>query len=74
MVRTVTGLFFGTLAALAGIVPFSMVRTDAVLPDQMTGVWLAVAAIAAAVTLGTSLATARRVPRTPAVGAVAVTA
>ncbi|WP_267891233.1 hypothetical protein [Streptomyces dysideae] len=32
----------------------------------------AVVAVAAAVTLGTSLATARRMLRTPAVGAVAV--
>jgi putative ABC transport system permease protein len=71
LVLTVTGVCFGTLAALAGIVPFTVVRTDEVLPDQALGVWLAVVAVAAAVTLGTGLATARRVLRTPAVRAVA---
>ncbi|MER8220378.1 FtsX-like permease family protein [Streptomyces sp. NPDC094143] len=71
LVLTVTGVCFGTLAALAGIVPFTMVRTDGVLPNQVFGVWLAVVAVAAAVTVGTGLATARRVLRTPAVRAVA---
>ncbi|MFE2280700.1 FtsX-like permease family protein [Streptomyces sp. NPDC059454] len=71
LVLTVVGLLFGTLAALAGIVPFTVVRGDAVLPGQMFGVWAAVASAGAAVTLGTSLATARRVLRTPAVRAVA---
>ncbi|CAM5682254.1 hypothetical protein SALBM311S_05905 [Streptomyces alboniger] len=39
---TVTGLFFGTVAALAGIIPFTAVRTDSVLPDRGLGIWLAV--------------------------------
>ncbi|MGP2437778.1 FtsX-like permease family protein [Streptomyces sp. JW3] len=68
---TVTGVLFGTVAALAGIVPFTMVRTDAVLPDAFWGTWLAMTAVAAAVTLGTSVWTARRVLRVPAVRAVA---
>jgi putative ABC transport system permease protein len=68
---TVTGVLFGTLAALAGVVPFTVVRTDAVLPEQFLGTWAAMAAVGAAVTLGTGLATAHRVLRTPAVGAVA---
>ncbi|GAA4325025.1 ABC transporter permease [Streptomyces venetus] len=71
LVLTVTGVCFGTLTALAGIIPFTVVRTDGVLPDQVFGVWLPVVGIAAAVTLGTGLATARRVLRTPAVRAVA---
>ncbi|MFI8202851.1 FtsX-like permease family protein [Streptomyces sp. NPDC085937] len=74
LVLTAVGLLFGTLAALAGIVPFTVVRTDAVLPGQLTGVWLAVAAAGAAATLGTLLSTARRVLRTPAVRAVGATA
>ncbi|MCC8451797.1 MULTISPECIES: FtsX-like permease family protein [Streptomyces] len=74
VIMTLTGVFFGTVAALAGVVPFTVVRTDAVLPDQFPGVWLAMVAVSAAVTLGTSLATARRVLRTPAVGAVALAA
>ncbi|KOG41729.1 FtsX-like permease family protein [Streptomyces resistomycificus] len=74
LILTVTGLAFGTLAALAGIIPFTLVRTDSVLPGQGLGIWLAVVSVAAAATLGTSLLTARRVLRTPAVGAVAVAA
>ncbi|MET8827177.1 FtsX-like permease family protein [Streptomyces sp. NPDC004610] len=70
LVLTVTGLFFGTAAALAGVVPFTVVRADGVLPGQFPGTWAAVAAAAAAVTAGTSLLTARRVLRTPAVRAV----
>lgn len=74
LILTVVGLFFGTVAALAGIIPFTVVRTDSVLPHQGLGIWLAVVSIAAAATLGTSLATARRVLRTPAVGAVGLAA
>ncbi|WP_369197989.1 FtsX-like permease family protein [Streptomyces djakartensis] len=74
LVLTVTGVCCGTLAALAGIVPFTVVRTDGVLPGQVFGVWLTVIAVAAAVTLGTGLATARRVLRTDAVRAVAAAA
>ncbi|MFD6037542.1 FtsX-like permease family protein [Streptomyces griseoincarnatus] len=74
LVLTVAGLLFGTLAALAGIVPFTVVRSDAVLPGQLAGVWTAVATVGAAATVGTSLFTARRVLRTPAVRAVGVAA
>ncbi|WP_318215695.1 FtsX-like permease family protein [Streptomyces sp. SCL15-6] len=74
VILTVTGVLFGTSAALAGVVPFTVVRTDAVLPDQFLGTWLAMAAVSAAATLGTSLVTARRVLRVPAVGAVALAA
>lgn len=71
LVLTVTGILLGTVAGLAGILPFTVVRTDAVWPDQGPGVWLAVVAVAAAATLGTGVGTARRVLRTPAVEAVA---
>lgn len=73
-VLTVTGVVFGTVAALAGIVPFTVVRTDAVLPEQVLGVWAVVVPVAAVVTWGTSLATTRRMLRVPAVAAVAVAA
>lgn len=73
-ILAVTGVLLGSVAALAGIVPFTVVRTDSVLPHQGLGIWLAVVAVAAAVTLGTSLVTARRVLRTPAVRAVALAA
>jgi putative ABC transport system permease protein len=70
LVLTAVGLCFGTVAALAGIIPFTVVRTDSLLPHQGLGIWLAVASVAAAATIGTSLVTARRVLRTPAVEAV----
>ncbi|WP_432196221.1 FtsX-like permease family protein [Streptomyces sp. bgisy027] len=72
LILTVTGVVFGALAALAGIVPFTVVRSDEVLPGEVYGIGLAVVGVAAAVTLGTGLVTARRMLRTPAVGAVAV--
>ncbi|MCK1798943.1 ABC transporter permease [Streptomyces sp. XM4193] len=73
-VLTVIGLLCGTLAAFAGIVPFSLVRTDAVMPGQGPGIWLAVAATASLATFATSLLTARRALRTPAVEAVGLAA
>ncbi|MEU6304878.1 FtsX-like permease family protein [Streptomyces chartreusis] len=72
LILTATGVVFGALAALAGIIPFTVVRSDEVLPGEVYGIGLAVVAVAAAVTLGTALVTARRMLRTPAVGAVAV--
>jgi len=73
-VLTLTGLFLGTIAALAGIIPFTMARTDEVLPGQGLGIWLAIIAIATAATAVTTIGTARRTLRTPAVEAVAVAA
>jgi putative ABC transport system permease protein len=74
VILTVTGVFFGTLAGLAGILPFTLVRTDATWPGQGLGIWIAIVAVAAAVTLGTSLITAWRALRTPAVAAVTLVA
>ncbi|MFF3346230.1 FtsX-like permease family protein [Streptomyces sp. NPDC002779] len=72
LILTLTGVVCGTLAALAGIIPFTLVRSDRLLPTEFYGVAAAVIAVAAATTLGTSLVTTRRVLRTPAVAAVAV--
>ncbi|MFE7069796.1 FtsX-like permease family protein [Streptomyces sp. NPDC057620] len=74
LVLTVTGVVLGTGGALAGIVAFTTVRTDSVLPDQGLGIWLGVVAVAVAVTMGTSLVTAWRVLRVPAIDAVALAA
>lgn len=74
VVLTVTGVFFGTVAGLAGILPFTIVRTDSVLPDQGLGVWLGVVAVAAVATLLTSVLTAVRTLRTPAITAVGLAA
>lgn len=51
LILTVTGVFFGTLAGLAGVLAFSAVRTDSPWPAQGPGIWLTVVAVAAAVTL-----------------------
>ncbi|MFF1640434.1 FtsX-like permease family protein [Streptomyces sp. NPDC058246] len=74
VILTVTGVFLGSVAGLAGIVPFTLVRVDTAWPEQGLGIWFGVVAVAAAVTLGTSLVTARRTLRTPAVAAVTLAA
>ncbi|GAA5030134.1 FtsX-like permease family protein [Streptomyces siamensis] len=74
VVLTVTGVFFGTLAGLAGILPFTLVRSDTLLPGRGPGIWLGVVAVAALVTVGTSLLTARHAVRAPAVEAVTLAA
>ncbi|MFE2737513.1 FtsX-like permease family protein [Streptomyces sp. NPDC059349] len=74
LVLTVTGVFFGTVAGLAGIVPFTTVRTDSILPGQGLGIWLTVVALAATATFVTSLGTARKTLRVRAVDAVAIAA
>ncbi|ONK12637.1 ABC transporter permease [Streptomyces sp. MP131-18] len=70
LLLTVTGVVLGTAAGLAGLVPFNMVRTDTVWPEQSPLVWLGIVATAAAATMVTGWATARRALRTPAVVAV----
>ncbi|MDX3759880.1 FtsX-like permease family protein [Streptomyces mirabilis] len=74
LILTVTGVFLGTVAGLGGVVAFSAVRTGSPWPGQGPGIWLAVVAVATAVTLGTVLFTARRTLRTPAVAAVTLVA
>ncbi|MEY9858484.1 putative ABC transport system permease protein [Catenulispora sp. GAS73] len=64
------GLFFGSLAALAGIIPFSYARTGHLIPDQGVGVFLAVAASVTALTLASCLGAARRVLSAPALAAI----
>jgi putative ABC transport system permease protein len=71
-VLTVTGVLFGAVASLFTILPFNFARTDTVLPDGGPGVFLAIAAVAAVLAVVTSLATAGRALRIPAVEAVAV--
>ncbi len=67
IVLTATGVLFGTIAATVTIVPYSIARTRQILPDTTIGIYLAVVAIAAVVTLGASVGTARRALRVPAV-------
>lgn len=74
VILTVTGVFFATVAALAGVIPFSMVRVDTAVPDQSIGIWLVVVGIGAVATIVTSVGTAYRGLRVPAVEAVALAA
>ncbi|NUP48327.1 MAG: ABC transporter permease [Catenulispora sp.] len=67
----VAGLVFGTVAALAGVLPFSYAKTGAWLPDQGLWVFLGVAATVSAVTVAACLGAARSALRTPALAAVA---
>ena len=74
VILTVTGVFFATVAAIAGIVPYSIARTGTTVPDQDLGIWLLVVGIGAAATIVTSVGTAYRGLRTPAVEAVTLAA
>lgn len=64
------GVFFGSLAALAGVIPFSYARTGDLIPDQGVGVFLGVTASVAVLTVAACLGAARRVLRVPALAAV----
>ena len=67
----VTGVLFGSVAAVATVVPYSIARTDKVFPDLSIAIYLGVVVVAGALTLAASLGTARRAIRIPAVEAVA---
>lgn len=65
------GVLFGSIASIVTVIPFSIARTDSVLPDQTIGIYLGVVGTAALTTLAASLIAARRTIRGPAVEAVA---
>jgi ABC-type antimicrobial peptide transport system permease subunit len=69
IVLTATGVLFGTIASMVTVLPFSIARTDSVLPDSTIGIYLGVVALAATLTLAAGLGTTRRAIRTPAVEA-----
>jgi ABC-type antimicrobial peptide transport system permease subunit len=69
-----TGVAAGAAASLVTIVPFTIARTDGVLPGTGLGVFAAVVAAAAGLTLASSVGAARRAVRPPAVEAVAIPA
>ncbi len=70
-VLTVTGVLFGSIAAVIAVVPYSIARTGAVLPDESIALYLGIIAVAAVLTFAASLGAASRAIRTPAVQAVA---
>ncbi|WP_433890337.1 FtsX-like permease family protein [Streptomyces sp. CA-111067] len=63
----VTGVLFGSLAGLLSVVPYSLAVTDKAVPDTSIGIYLAVVGGVAALTVGASLAAARRTTRGPAI-------
>jgi predicted lysophospholipase L1 biosynthesis ABC-type transport system permease subunit len=70
LVLLVTGVLFGSIAALFTLLPYSVARTDSLVPDVGVGIYVAVVAAAAVLTLAASLGTARRAAGTPAIEAV----
>ncbi|MEC4014907.1 ABC transporter permease [Streptomyces sp. H27-D2] len=73
-VLALAGVVFGTLAGAVTVVPYTIARTDEVLPDTGLGLWLGVVAVAVLATLASAIGTARRTLRTAAVETVAPTA
>jgi putative ABC transport system permease protein len=71
-VLVTTGVVFGSIASLVTIVPYSIARTDSAVPDTGLASWLGVVAVAVTLALASSLGTARRTIREPAVEAAAV--
>jgi putative ABC transport system permease protein len=71
VVLAATGVLFGAVGSIATIVPYSVARTQTVIPDQGIGILLGVIVAAAGLTLAASLGATRRTLATPAVRAVA---
>ncbi|GAA5190959.1 ABC transporter permease [Rugosimonospora acidiphila] len=74
VVTVVTGLVFGTVAALAGVVPYSIALAHRVVPDAGWATYLAVAATAVVLTFVATLGAGGRAIERPALDAVAVDA
>lgn len=68
-VLTVTGVVCGTVASVFTIVPFGLARRDSAVPAGDVWTYIAVVALAAALTGATSWAATRRAIRVPAVEA-----
>jgi ABC-type antimicrobial peptide transport system permease subunit len=72
LVLVATGVTCGTIASLVTIVPYSIARTDSLVPDASVAIWLGIVAVAAALALASSLGAARHAVKAPAVEAAAV--
>ncbi|MBE1577139.1 FtsX-like permease family protein [Amycolatopsis roodepoortensis] len=68
-VLVVVGVLFGSLAAAVTVIPYSVARTGGPVPDATIGVYLAIVAVAVALTLGSHLGAAVKAMRTPAIQA-----
>jgi ABC-type antimicrobial peptide transport system permease subunit len=72
IVLLATGVLFGTIAGIFTVVPYSIARTDSVLPDSGVAIYLGIVGAAGILTLAASLGATRRALRTPAIEAVAL--
>lgn len=63
----VTGVLFGSLAGLLSVVPYSLAVTDRAVPDTSVGIYAAVVGGVVVLTIGASLAAARRAGRGAAI-------
>lgn len=72
LVTVVTGVLFGTVGALASIVPYSIVLAHTPVPHVRPGIYLGVVGVAVALTFAANLLSGRRTVRVPALDAVAV--
>jgi hypothetical protein len=64
------GVFLGSIASLATIIPYRIARTGAILPDTTILLCLGIVVVAVLLTLGSNLGAARRTIRLPAVDAI----
>jgi putative ABC transport system permease protein len=71
-VLATTGILFGSLAATATVIPFSLAKIGTVLPDTTIIIYLGIVLIAAVLTLAASLGTARRTIQQPAIQTIAI--
>jgi FtsX-like permease family/YjbR len=71
IVLLVTGVVFGTVAALFTIVPYSIARTGSLVPDSTAAIYLGVVGAAAMLALASGVSPVRRAIRAPAIEAVA---
>lgn len=73
LTTVVAGLVFGTLGALAGVVPYSIARTRSAVPHAGIGIYLGVVAVVVVLTAAANLGATLRAMRRPALDAIAVT-
>jgi len=69
----VAGLIFGTVGALAGVVPYSIARTHSAAPHVGIGIYLGVVAVVVVLMAAANLGATLRAMRRPALDAIAVT-
>lgn len=72
VVTVITGLIFGTVGALAGIVPYNMALAHKAVPNVSLGIYLGVVGVVVVLTFAATLGATGRAIQRPALEAVAV--